>query len=237
MICGDSCLKFFVWFGLALSIGGCTSIHKTNPTPEEYNAQKSPDAEFEKEAAAKKAYNIGYEEGVRAGYTKAISAITDGYLPYIKRLEAGKYLSKKELITPPELVAVRGSDDTISYKVTGCKVERELNIYEILAKFGAKSMIKQESDAKATVTDSEAKDASQSIGIPERDRPVYLVSKPKDFAYETIQKIAKSAKIKSILDRFSMNYTDKDGYYFVKFTNIEEQDGFCKQFDVCEGSK
>ena len=87
-------------------ISGCSSTHQMNPTPDEQKNSRvsQEEAQFNQERIKQENYDRGMKDGIKRGYDEAIRVITKEYLPYIKRLEAGKYAMKKGYVTPPEIM-------------------------------------------------------------------------------------------------------------------------------------
>jgi hypothetical protein len=82
-----------------------------------------------------KGFADGKKEGLRMGYAKAKKEMMKKLkrrVSSIKAMEAGKYLSRKHKITAPEIYQIRNPDGTLSIKVKGCRLEKELTLEEIV---------------------------------------------------------------------------------------------------------
>lgn len=101
-----------------------------DPTPKEILENKELESFF-----YNKGYNDGLRDGVKKGAKKAFEKATrtmGKYEKKIKAMEMGKYLFKKQKITPPRLYQVQKADGSISVVVKGCKLEKQLSPNEIL---------------------------------------------------------------------------------------------------------
>ena len=212
---------------------GCSSTHQMNPTPGEQSSSRASIAEeeFTKERQLKDAYEKGLKEGVAKGHDQAINIITKEYLPYIKRLEAGKYAMRKGFITPPEVMVFQNTDGTLSYKTTGCKIEKELDINDIFKRFGESVLVNGSTASKEEV--SQISGTSDSYFISERDTASTGIQRSGSQIGNVIKSIEKTAANKIVLDEYNIRYTEKDGLYLATFSTQEETDGFCGQFHIC----
>lgn len=222
---------------MTMIVGGCSAAHQMNPTPDQQGNSKLAQSEedFNKERLIKEAHDKGVKEGIGRGFDKAKNIIINEYLPYIKRLEAGKYAMRKGNITPPEVMVYQSNDGTLSYKTTGCKIEKELNVDEIFKRFGESVVVKSESPAaqnKQGETISGSLNAD-SYFVSERDASVAAPARsaaPADIVFQTIEKTDAN---KLVLDQYNITYSEKDGNYVAVFNGEAEMNGFCDQFKIC----
>lgn len=223
-----------VFFG-AILFTGCTSVHQVNPTPEQQAGAKISTAEdeFNRERQIKEAYNKGMREGISKGHDQAVSIITKEYLPYIKRLEAGKYAVRKGYITPPEVMIFQAQDGTLSYRTTGCKIEKELDVNEIFKKFGSSVVISSSSSKFSDDKTVEASIPDESYRISYRDSVSIPTMRPGSQSEIMTKNISKTAANKLVLDEYNIRYSEIDGEYVASFATKEEMEGFCGQFRIC----
>lgn len=214
---------------------GCTSVHQVNPTPEQQIGTKTSvvEDEFNKERQIQEAYNKGMREGIFKGHDQAVSIITKEYLPYIKRLEAGKYAVRKGYITPPEVMVLQGSDGTLSYRTTGCKIEKELDVNDIFKKFGSSVVISNSSAMSVNEKTADQSAADESYRISYRDSVSIPTMRPGSQSEIMTKNISKTAANKLVLDEYNIRYSEIDGGYVASFATKEEMEGFCGQFRIC----
>lgn len=220
----------------ALMFVGCSSTHQMNPTPQEQGSSlaTSAEAEFNRERQIKEAYEQGYKKGASEAHDEAVRIITEEYLPYIKRLEAGKYAIKKGHITPPEVMILQAEDGSLSYRTTGCKIEKELDVGDIFKRFGKSVVVSQGAGQK---TDHVGADSvSESYAFAGRDAVRYPVMRPGSAAEMMTTEIAKTSVNKLVLDEYNVRYSEKEGSYLAVFASKAEMDGFCNQFRICGGN-
>lgn len=219
----------------AVLFSGCTSVHQVNPTPEQQVGTKTSAAEdeFNKERQIQEAYNKGMREGISKGHDQAVSIITKEYLPYIKRLEAGKYAVRKGYITPPEVMVLQGSDGTLSYRTTGCKIEKELDVNDIFKKFGSSVVISNSSSKLGDDKAMQPSAADESYRISYRDSVSIPTMRPGSQSEIMTKNISKTAANKLVLDEYNIRYSEIDGEYVASFATKEEMEGFCGQFRIC----
>lgn len=228
--------KLIVWTVLAAAcFSGCSSVHQMNPTPEQQSGAKISISEddFNKERAIQEAYDKGFKEGIKKGTDQTISIITKEYLPYIKRLEAGKYAVRKGYITPPEIMVFQGTDGTLSYRATGCKIEKELDVADIFKKFGSSVVVSSEKATKTEYKDAESAVDDESYQISPRDHISTSVLRPWNQSEVITKVITKTSSNKLVLDEYNVQYSEKEGDYIASFTTQEEMEGFCGQFRIC----
>lgn len=82
----------------------------------------------------KKGYKDGVSAGERKGYSRAMKDMKKNIKKWekrIKAMEAGKYLSKKNKITAPQIYQVNDNGD-IKIIVKGCEIKKALTPKEIL---------------------------------------------------------------------------------------------------------
>lgn len=222
---------------ITMIVGGCSSTHQMNPTPDQQGNLKLTQSEedFNKERLIKEAHDKGVKEGISRGFDQAKNIIIKEYLPYIKRLEAGKYAMRKGNITPPEVMIYQSNDGTLSYKTTGCKIEKELNVDEIFKRFGDSVVVKSES---STILNKQGEAMSGSVNadsyfVSERDAVVNTPTRSAAPADIVFQNIEKTDANKLVLDQYNITYSEKDGSYVAVFNGNAEMNGFCDQFKIC----
>lgn len=213
---------------------GCSSTHQMNPTPSEQKAGGISSAEeaFNREKEIKEAYEKGLKVGISKGYDKAAKIITDEYLPYMKRLEAGKYVMKKGYVTAPEVMVFQKNDGTLNYRVSGCKIEKELDVNDIFKRFG-KSVVVGEDVAAGDNAEAGEDVAISGYHLAERDEIIYPVMRPGSVSERMIKNIEKTTANRIVLDEYNIRYSEKDGVYVATFATKEEMEGFCSQFRIC----
>jgi hypothetical protein len=219
----------------AVLFSGCTSVHQMNPTPDQQISTKTSMAEdeFNKERLVQEAYNKGVREGISRGHDQAVSIITKEYLPYIKRLEAGKYAVRKGYITPPEVMVLQGSDGTLSYRTTGCKIEKELDVNDIFKKFGSSVVISNSTAMVVNEKNANENFVDESYRISYRDSVAIPTMRPGSQSEIMTKNISKTATNKLVLDEYNIHYSELDGVYIASFATKEEMEGFCGQFRIC----
>lgn len=227
--------NFYVPTLLLILLGGCaSSTHQMNLTPQQQNGSgvTTEENDFIKERIAKENYEKGLEEGIRKGFSKASNIITKEYLPYIKRLEAGKYAMRKGYFTPPEVMVFQNPNGTLNYRATGCKIEKELDVNDIFKRFGESVLVKDiETDYQNPVK-SDVQDSSYSIS--DRDRVVGSIPmRPGATTDKITKRIEKTTANKLVLDQYNVSYSESDGIYLAVFSGPAEMEGFCSQFNIC----
>lgn len=217
----------------AMVLLGCSSTYQVNPTPGEQKSSKSTEErDFEYERKIKEAYNKGFKDGSMKGSEQAISIIRDEYAPQIKRMEAGKYAIKKGYITPPEVMVVQNPDGSMSYRTTGCKIEKELNVDDIMKRFGPQIQ-SSKADLLSVQDSQDITSESSSYKIAPRDISKASVQRPNHAEMSMIAKIPSTAANKMVLDEYNVRYSEKEGVFQAVFSSKEEMDGFCGQFHLC----
>lgn len=217
-------------------MGGCTSTHQMNPTPDQQSTSKVSyaEAEFNKERLIQEAYEKGLKVGVSKGHDQAIEIITKEYLPYIKRMEAGKYVIRKGFITAPEVMIYQNNNGTLNYRTTGCKIEKELDVQDIFKRFG-KDVIVESGQTKPENAFSESGNVSSgdAYHIAYRDETLPSVLRPGYKDESMVKSINKTTSNKLVLDEYNVRYSEKENAYIAVFSTKEEMEGFCSQFRIC----
>lgn len=176
-------------------------------------------------------YSKGYTDGKRKGYIEGykkaledVKKILKMYKIDIKALEAGKYADKHNLITPPRIYKVI-KDGKIEEVVSGCSVEKERNIDDILK-------------GKIPVIDyteiQEAKNSKFRINQILNADKVKVMDTDKFNAPKVVM-FDKNAKVKEALIRNNVPFSETDKYYKAYFFSNDDLKGFCNTTNLCKG--
>jgi len=225
--------QYFLAAFAAFIITGCSSTHQMNPYPGEQGAVSSVEAQFEMERKIKEARREGVKEGITIGFTKAQKIVVDEYLPYIKRLEAGKYAMRKGYITPPEVMVFQTKNGTLDYRATGCRIEKELDVNEIFKKFGSSVVMEKNLEESSSFG---VKEDSESYHIVSRDEIQGSISKTTAAHTSVARAVTASEANRILLEQYNIRFVEKEGEFKVSFESVEEMQGFCSQFKICGGS-
>lgn len=185
-------------------------------------------------------YQSGYEQGQKDGFEQGVreafivaKKVLDEYKEEIRAYEIGKYLSKEKYLTAPRIYQTLGATgDTLQIQVMKSRIEKELNIEDIFAKFGTIPTLK---DASTLSTNTRNIDELNSVNLASRDNILNLPNEADKNDKIITVSIEKNAKNEELLKNTNAVYSlDNDNNRFkVMFFTRTEKDNFCNSFKIC----
>lgn len=180
-------------------------------------------------------YERGYENGWNKGYDLGIQKgieiakrVVEKYKDNIKAFEIGKYLIEEKRLTYPQIYQIIDpKSGTLSFEITPSRIENELSIDDIFAKFGTLPTGEQKQEELLS-------NLNNSVLLNERD------SNTPDLADSTsggiiYMNVKKNFHNESILRKANLVYEEDKKYYRVMFFNPQEKKDFCSKFsEVCK---
>lgn len=175
-------------------------------------------------------YSIGYEAGVKAAFDEA-KEVLKRYANELRAYETGKYLIISKKLSYPQVYQKQNSDGTFSLIVTPSKIEKELDVDGLFAKFSVLASKKLEATPNTTLS----LDEKNSVYLNLRDANDNTLPQKADSAARTqILELEKSSKNFEILKRANVVFSDEGSNYNVLFFTRKEREDFCNQFKICK---
>nr|MBP3724951.1 hypothetical protein [Campylobacter sp.] len=156
--------------------------------------------------------------------------VLNRYKADLKAYEIGKYLIATKKLTYPQVWQETDDSGLIKLRVTPSKLEKELNIDELFAKFANIP----ERPASLQETLELNLDQKNSISLSNRD--INHNSMPQNVSMQGDLKtlsIKKTSTNLEILKRANVVFSDEDNSYNVLFFTEKEKSDFCNQFKIC----
>ncbi len=185
-------------------------------------------------------FQSGYEQGQKDGFDKGVreafivaKKVLEEYKEEIRAYEIGKYLVKDTYLTAPKVYQVLGeAGDSLRIEVMKSRIEKELNIDEIFAKFGT---IPTLNSLDSLNTKTRSIDEINSVSIANRDNILNLPNEADKNDKIITVSIEKNSKNEEILKNTNVVYSlDGDSERFkVMFFTKTEKDNFCNNFKIC----
>lgn len=185
-------------------------------------------------------YQSGYEQGQKDGFEQGVKEafivakkVLNEYKEEIRAYEIGKYLLREKYLTAPKIYQTLGTTgDTLQIQVMKSRIEKELNIEDIFAKFGTIPTLK---DNASLSTNQRSIDELNSVNIANRDNILNLPNEAAKNDKIITVSIEKNAKNEELLKNTNAVYSlDNDNNRFkVMFFTRTEKDNFCNSFKIC----
>lgn len=182
-------------------------------------------------------YNRGYEMGYQSGFNKGVELafkeakkVLEKYGTQLKAYEIGKYLTKSQKLTYPQVWQETSDDGRVTLRITPSQIKKELNIDELFSKFAEIPQIQGQLLDKLELTTAER----NSVNLSSRDSNINeMPQNPSSAINKQTLKIKKSSKNLDILKRANVVFSDEDESYNVLFFTDTEKRDFCRQFEIC----
>lgn len=183
-------------------------------------------------------YEAGFNNGFEIGVQKALEEsrkMLALYANEIQAYEIGKYLIKSKNLTYPQVWQEQQTDGSVKIRIMPSKLEKQLNIDEIFAKFGTIPTI-QSTRLGMGQSGSLNPNAKNSIYLSTRDSnfnklPQNVNQSNNKFTLS----IEKSSKNLDILKKANVVFSDEGENYNVLFFTKTEKLDFCNQYEICDG--
>ena len=88
----------------------------------------------------KRGYEVGFDEGYKAGVIKAFEEAKQILVRYdneLKAFELGKYLIKAQNLTYPRVYQEKNENNEFKFVITQSEIQKEINVEELFSKFGS----------------------------------------------------------------------------------------------------
>ncbi|ECK2550135.1 TPA: hypothetical protein ACX8VE_001490 [Campylobacter jejuni] len=175
-------------------------------------------------------FSNGYEQGVREAFKQA-KLMLKNYQDELKAYEIGKYLIKNQNLTYPQVWQEIDNNGLMKLRVLPSKIEKELNIDELFAKFAYIPKINSSINEKLEL-DSNQKN---SVELSYRDSNINTMpQKVSQLANKQTLSISKTSKNLDILKKANVVFSDEGSFYNVLFFTKTEKENFCQQFKICK---
>jgi hypothetical protein len=182
-------------------------------------------------------YQSGYEQGQKDGFNKGVAAafkeskkILESYKEQIRAYEIGKYLVKAKYLTAPKIYQVIDEQGGLRVYISKSRIEKELNIDDIFAKFGTIPVMEEKNNI---AEDSLSLDEKNSVKVASRDNIVNIPgAADKNNKIITVS-IEKNSKNEEILKKSNSVYSLDDDRFKVMFFSRTEKSNFCNSFKIC----
>ena len=174
-------------------------------------------------------YNAGYERGVKAGMKEAKN-ILKRYANELRAYEVGRYLVQSKNLTYPQVYQQQNANGTFSLVVTPSRIEKELNIDALFAKFSTlpEKIVDNEISTELSLNEK------NSVYLTSRDNNDNDIPQKSDSTARTqTLEVEKSSKNFDILKRANVVFSDEGNSYNVLFFSEREKTDFCNSFKIC----
>ena len=184
-------------------------------------------------------YNNGYEQGERDGFKIGVKKtfaeskkIINEYREEIKAYELGKFLIKGKYLTAPKVYQVMNDKGEVTFKIIPSRLQKELNVNDIFAKFGDIPTLKR---VDTLAANNISIDERNSVNISSRDEIINLPNEADKNNKILVVSIKKNKKNQEKLKNTNAVYSlDKDNNRFkVMFFSRTEKSNFCNSFKIC----
>lgn len=182
-------------------------------------------------------YQSGYEQGQKDGFNQGVAAafkeskkILESYKEQIRAYEIGKYLVKAKYLTAPKIYQVIDEQGGLRVDISKSRIEKELNIDDIFAKFGTIPVMEEKNNI---AEDSLSLDETNSVTVASRDNIINIPgTADKNNKIITVS-IEKNSKNEEILKKSNTVYSLDDDRFKVMFFTRTEKSNFCNSFKIC----
>lgn len=182
----------------------------------------------------KRGYEVGFDEGYKAGVVKAFEEAKQILVRYdneLKAFELGKYLIKAQNLTYPRVYQEKNENNEFKFVITQSEIQKEINVEELFSKFGSLPQI----DPNLKQNNELSLDEKNSVYLSFRDNNINDLPQnvSSDSNIKTLN-IDKTSKNLEILKKANVVFSDENDRYNVLFFTEEEKKDFCKQFNICQ---
>ena len=183
-------------------------------------------------------YQRGYENGFASGFEEGVKKAMEEskrmlelYGNELKAYEIGKYLIKTQNLTYPQVWQEVDESGAIKLRIIPSRIQKELNVDELFAKFTTIPTIQPFVQEKGKLTLNE----KNSVFLSNRDSNINSmaqnVNTPKNKQTLNVKKTSKNL---DVLKRANVVFSDEGDNYNVLFFTKQEKQDFCKQYEICE---
>lgn len=182
----------------------------------------------------KRGYEVGFDEGYKAGVIKAFEEAKQILVRYdneLKAFELGKYLIKAQNLTYPRVYQEKNENNEFKFVITQSEIQKEINVEELFSKFGSLPQI----EPNLKQNNELSLDEKNSVYLSFRDNNINDLPQnvSSDSNIKTLN-IDKTSKNLEILKKANVVFSDENDRYNVLFFTEEEKKDFCKQFNICQ---
>ncbi|WP_086247750.1 hypothetical protein [Campylobacter vicugnae] len=182
----------------------------------------------------KRGYEVGFDEGYKAGVVKAFEEAKQILVRYdneLKAFELGKYLIKAQNLTYPRVYQEKNENNEFKFVITQSEIQKEINVEELFSKFGSLPQI----EPNLKQNNELSLDEKNSVYLSFRDNNTNDLPQnvSSDSNIKTLN-IDKTSKNLEILKKANVVFSDENDRYNVLFFTEEEKKDFCKQFNICQ---
>lgn len=182
----------------------------------------------------KRGYEVGFNEGYKAGVIKAFEEAKQILVRYdneLKAFELGKYLIKAQNLTYPRVYQEKNENNEFKFVITQSEIQKEINVEELFSKFGSLPQI----EPNLKQNNELSLDEKNSVYLSFRDNNINDLPQnvSSDSNIKTLN-IDKTSKNLEILKKANVVFSDENDRYNVLFFTEEEKKDFCKQFNICQ---
>lgn len=180
-------------------------------------------------------YEAGFNNGFEIGVQKALQeakTMLSKYNDVLQSYEIGKYLIKSKNLTYPQVWQERQSDGTLKIRVIPSKIEKQINIDELFAKFMTIPTLQSVTMGESGSLNPKAKN---SIYLSNRDSNFNTLPQNVNQASNKFTLVVeKNSTNLDILKKANVVFSDEgDNYNILFFTKTEKLD-FCNQYEICD---
>lgn len=193
------------------------------------NALSATTEDFFYQKGYENGYSKGYEAGVIAAFNEAKSVLNQ-YGNELKAYEVGKYLIQSNNLTYPQVFQQINDKGEISLRVLPSKLEKQLNVEELFAKFSTLPTIPRavEEDLELSL------ESKNSVFLPTRDANYNNLPQNVDTSVKTTTlQVDKTSQNLEILKKANVVFSDENDNYNVLFFTHDEKNDFCKSYKIC----
>lgn len=180
-------------------------------------------------------YEAGFNNGFEIGVQKALEearTMLSKYNDVLQSYEIGKYLIKSKNLTYPQVWQERQADGTLKIRVIPSKIERQINIDELFAKFMTIPTIQSVMIGESGSLNPKAKN---SIYLSTRDSNFNKLPQNVNQANNKFTlAVEKNSTNLDILKKANVVFSDEGDNYNVLFFTKTEQLDFCNQYEICD---
>ncbi|RTJ13532.1 hypothetical protein [Campylobacter jejuni] len=204
----------FILFGIS------NSLYAQNTSTEDFFYQRGYENGF----------SSGYEQGVKEAFLAAKDMLKN-YQNELKAYEIGKYLIKNQNLTYPQVWQEIDDNGLVKLRVLPSKIEKEINIDELFAKYASIPQIKPNINQNLESNINE----KNSVQLSYRDSNINkMPQKVSQLANKKTLSVEKNSRNLDILKKANVVFSDEGTSYQVLFFTNTEKQNFCEEFQICK---
>lgn len=194
------------------------------------NAENTSTEDFFYQRGYENGFEKGYDQGVKEAFLIAKEMLKN-YKNELQAYEIGKYLIKNQNLTYPQVWQEIDSKGMIKLRVLPSKIEKEIDIDELFAKFAYIPQAKSDIDTDLELSVNEKNSVHLSYRDSNINKMPQMVSQ---LANKKTLSVPKNSRNLEILKKANVVFSDEGTFYNVLFFTETEKRDFCRDFQICK---